>query len=97
MAGVTGVKEADAAAVAPQVARVRAASGQPVAVGIGLKTPERAAAIARVADAVVVGSALVDEIAEAVEMNEDVTQRVLSKVSSLAKAVRSARVGQTTV
>lgn len=97
VAGVTGVKEADAAEVAPQVARVRAASGLPVAVGFGIKTPERAAAIARVADAAVVGSALVDEIAEAVDMNEDVTQRVLSKVSSLAKAVRSARVGQTTV
>ena len=38
-----------------------------------------------------------DEIAEAVEMNEDVTRRVLSKADSLAKAVRSARVGQTTV
>jgi tryptophan synthase alpha chain len=97
VAGVTGVKEADAAEVAPHVARVRAASGLPVAVGFGIRTPERAAAIARVADAAVVGSALVDEIAEAVEMNEDVTQRVLSKVSSLAKAVRSARVGQTTV
>jgi tryptophan synthase alpha chain len=97
VAGVTGVKEADATEVAPQVARVRAASGLPVAVGFGIKTPERAAAIARVADAAVVGSALVDEIAEAVEMNEDVTQRVLSKVTSLAKAVRSARVGQTTV
>jgi tryptophan synthase alpha chain len=97
VAGVTGVKEADAAEVAPHVARVRAASGLPVAVGFGIKTPERAAAIARVADAAVVGSALVDEIAEAVDMNEDVTERVLSKVSSLAKAVRSARVGQTTV
>ncbi len=97
VAGVTGVKEADAAAVAPHVERVRRASGLPVAVGFGIKTPERAAAIARVADAVVVGSALVDEIAEAVEMNEDVTRRVLSKADSLAKAVRSARVGQTTV
>jgi tryptophan synthase alpha chain len=97
VAGVTGVKEADAATVAPHVARVRKASGLPVAVGFGIRTPERAAAIARVADAVVVGSALVDEIAEAVEMNEDVTPRVLSKVDSLAKAVRSARVGQTTV
>jgi tryptophan synthase alpha chain len=97
VAGVTGVKEADAATVAPHVERVRKASGLPVAVGFGIKTPERAAAIARVADAVVVGSALVDEIAEAVEMNEDVTRRVLSKVDSLSKAVRSARVGQTTV
>ena len=96
VAGVTGVKEADAAVVAPHVARVRKASGMPVAVGFGIKTPERAAAIARVADAAVVGSALVDEIAKAVEMNEDVTERVLSKVNSLAKAVRFARVGQTT-
>jgi tryptophan synthase alpha chain len=96
VAGVTGVKEADAGVVAPAVARVRAASGLPVAVGFGIKTPERAAAIAKVADAVVVGSALVDEIAKAVEMNEDVTERVLSKVRSLAKAVRSARVGPST-
>jgi tryptophan synthase alpha chain len=97
VAGVTGVKEADAATVAPHVERVRKASGLPVAVGFGIKTPERASAIARVADAVVVGSALVDEVAEAIRMNEDVTARVLSKVTSLAKAVRSARVGQTTV
>ena len=97
VAGVTGVKEADAQVVAPHVERVRRASGLPVAVGFGIKTPERAAAIARVADAVVVGSALVDEVAEAVDMNEDVTVRVLSKVERLAKAVRSARVGQTTV
>jgi tryptophan synthase alpha chain len=97
VAGVTGVKEADAATVAPHVERVRKASGLPVAVGFGIKTPERASAIARVADAVVVGSALVDEVAEALKMNEDVTARVLSKVNSLSKAVRSARVGQTTV
>jgi len=97
VAGVTGVKEADAAAVAPHVERVRKASGLPVAVGFGIKTPERASAIARVSDAVVVGSALVDEVAEALDMNEDVTARVLSKVNSLSKAVRSARVGQTTV
>jgi tryptophan synthase alpha chain len=96
VAGVTGVKEADAAAVAPHVERVRKASSLPVAVGFGIRTPERAAAVARVADGVVVGSALVDEIAEAVEMNEDVTTRVLSKANSLAKAVRSARTGQAT-
>jgi tryptophan synthase alpha chain len=91
VAGVTGVKEADADAVAPQVERVRKASGLPVAVGFGIKTPERAAAVARVSDAVVVGSALVDEVAKALELNEDVTGRVLSKAESLAKAVRLAR------
>ena len=89
--GVTGVKEADATTVAPHVERVRKASGLPVAVGFGIKTPERAAAIARVADGVVVGSALVDEVANAIELNEDVTARVLSKVQTLAKAVRLAR------
>lgn len=97
VAGVTGVKEADAQAVAPNVERVRRASGLPVAVGFGIKTPERAAAVARVADAVVVGSALVDEVAGAVDRNEDVTQRVLSKAESLAKSVRFARNGQTTM
>jgi tryptophan synthase alpha chain len=97
VAGVTGVKSADAGAVAPHVERVRKASGLPVAVGFGIKTPEVAAAIARVADGVVVGSALVDEVAEALELNEDVTGRVLSKVNSLAKAVRLARRSLTAV
>lgn len=97
VAGVTGVKEADAAVVAPHVERVRAAGGLPVAVGFGIRTPERAAAVARVADGVVVGSALVEEIATGLAMNESVTGRVLSKVESLAKAVRSARVESLTV
>jgi tryptophan synthase alpha chain len=96
VAGVTGVKEADASAVAPHVARVRKASGLPVAVGFGIKTPERAAEVARVSDAVVVGSALVDEVAGAVERNADVTAAVLSKAESLAKSVRFARTGQPT-
>jgi tryptophan synthase alpha chain len=97
VAGVTGVKEADAAAVAPNVERVRKVSGLPVAVGFGIKTPERAAAIARVADAAVVGSALVDVVADALAANESVTDQVLSKVQSLAQAVRSARVESLTV
>jgi tryptophan synthase alpha chain len=97
VAGVTGVKEADAVAVAPNVERVRKVSGLPVAVGFGIKTPERAAAIARVADAAVVGSALVDAVADALAANESVTDQVLSKVQSLAQAVRSARVESLTV
>lgn len=94
VAGVTGVKEADADAVAPAVARLKAASGLPVAVGFGIRTPERAAEVARVADAAVVGSALVDEIKGALDAgaNENVTEKVLFKAASLAKAVRSARV-----
>jgi tryptophan synthase alpha chain len=91
VAGVTGVKEADAAAVAPQVQRVRKASGLPVAVGFGVRTPERAGQVARVADAVVVGSALVDEIAAAVERNMRPAPKVLETARSLAQAVRQAR------
>jgi tryptophan synthase alpha subunit len=91
IAGVTGAGEADETSVAPAVTRVRAASGLPVAVGFGIKTPARAAAIARIADAAVVGSALVDEGAAAVEANESAAKRVLAKAAELAHAVRTAR------
>lgn len=95
VAGVTGVKEAQGAEVAPAVERVRRASGLPVAVGFGVKTPERAAEIARVSDAVVAGSVLVDEVAAALEAGEPAAPRVLAKVRSLAEAVRGARVPET--
>lgn len=91
VAGVTGVKEAEAGSVAPAVERVRRAAGLPVAVGFGVKTPERAAEIARVADAVVAGSVLVDEVAAALAENASPAGRVLAKVRALADAVRHAR------
>ena len=91
VAGVTGVKEADAASVAPAVVRVRAASGLPVAVGFGIKTAARAGEVARVADAVVVGSALVEEVDRALSENRSAVSAVLDKVSELARAVRRAR------
>ena len=94
VAGVTGVKEADAAAVAPAVERVRAASGLPVAVGFGIRTPERAAEVARVADAVVAGSVLVDEVALALTENAEPAPRVLARARALSQAVRGARVGE---
>ena len=91
IAGVTGAGEADEVAVAPAVARVRVATGLPVAVGFGIRTPERAAAIACIADAAVVGSALVDEGAAAAQANEAVAPRVLVKAKALADAVHGAR------
>lgn len=91
VAGVTGVKEAVAADVAPAVERVRRAADLPVAVGFGVRTPERAAEIARVADAVVAGSVFVDEVAAALEANEPAVPRVLAKVKALADAVKTAR------
>lgn len=91
VAGVTGANSASAADVAPAVARIRAASGLPVAVGFGIRTPELAAQIARVADAAVVGSALVDEIAAALDVNADPVSKVMQKATALAEAVHSAR------
>ncbi|HEX4183920.1 MAG TPA: tryptophan synthase subunit alpha [Caulobacteraceae bacterium] len=94
VAGVTGVKTADAASVAPAVDRVRRATGLPTAVGFGVKTPETAAAVARIADAVVVGSALVDEVAAALAASEPAAAKVLATAARLAQAVRTARAGQ---
>ena len=91
VAGVTGAKAAVAADVAPAVARVRAASGLPVAVGFGIRTPEQAQAIARVADAAVVGSALVDAIAEAIADGRDPAAGVLKTAAALSEAVHAAR------
>lgn len=95
VAGVTGVKEAQSASVAPAVERVRRASRLPVAVGFGVKTPERAAEIARVADAVVAGSVLVDEVAVALADGTSPVDAVLGKVKALGDAVRGARVTET--
>jgi tryptophan synthase alpha chain len=88
VAGVTGVKEADAGAVAPNVERVRAASGLPVAVGFGVRTPEQAANIARVADGVVVGSAIVELVAQ---HGANAAGPVRDYVASLKEAIISAR------
>jgi tryptophan synthase alpha chain len=91
VAGVTGAKSAVAADVAPAVARVRSASGLPVAVGFGIRTPAQAREIAQVADAAVVGSALVDAIAQAIAEGVDPAARVLQAAAALGQAVRTAR------
>ncbi len=80
--GSTGSAAAQADAVAPEVARIRAASGLPVCVGFGVRTPETAAGIARVADGVVVGSAIVERIGAGAPPED-----VLAFVRSLAEAV----------
>lgn len=63
--GVTGAASLDVAAVAPAVEQVRRTAGLPVAVGFGIRTPEQAAAVAATADAVVIGSALVERLGQA--------------------------------
>ena len=64
VAGITGLQQAAQASIEEAVGRLKASATIPVAVGFGVRTPEQAAAIARVADGVVVGSALVDLVAQ---------------------------------
>ncbi|MEP0190747.1 MAG: tryptophan synthase subunit alpha [Erythrobacter sp.] len=64
VAGITGLQQAAQGSIEDAVARLKAATDLPVAVGFGVRTPEQAAAIAKVADGVVVGSALVDLVGE---------------------------------
>lgn len=92
VAGITGANSAEAADIAAAVSRLKASTALPVAVGFGVKTPAQAAAIARHADAVVVGSAIVDLIGAAHQrQSNDIPGEVERFVSSLAAAVRSAR------
>jgi tryptophan synthase alpha chain len=62
--GITGAAEAEATNVGPEVARIKAATDIPVIVGFGINTPDKAQAIASVADGAVVGSAIVSKIAD---------------------------------
>lgn len=82
--GITGAAEAEAVDVAPEVARIREASGLPVVVGFGVTTPEKSRAIAEVADGVVVGSAIVSRIAKG-----DSVSDVLAFVKSLSDGAHS--------
>ncbi len=83
--GITGAAEAQADAVAPEVARIKAASDIPVVVGFGIKTPEASRAMAKVADGVVVGSAIVDLIGKGKDAGE-----VLEFVAGLTEGAHSA-------
>ncbi|MEJ6402735.1 tryptophan synthase subunit alpha [Yoonia sp. 2307UL14-13] len=62
MTGITGTADVQADQVAPEVARIKAQTDLPVIVGFGIKTPEAAESIARIADGAVVGSAIVEKV-----------------------------------
>ncbi|MBD9680135.1 tryptophan synthase subunit alpha [Pseudomonas sp. PDM18] len=90
VAGVTGAGAATLDHVEEAVARLRRHTDLPVSIGFGIRTPEHAANIARLADGVVVGSALIDKIAEATS-SADAVQSVLGLCRQLAEGVRNAR------
>ena len=90
VAGVTGAGSATTEHIEHAVERLRQFTQLPLCVGFGIRTPEQARVVAQLADGVVVGSALVDQIAKAQSSTEAV-EGVLSLCGSLAEAVRSAR------
>jgi tryptophan synthase alpha chain len=90
IAGITGTKAPDAGRVAGAVAAIKRHTDLPVAVGFGVRDATQAEAIARRADAVVVGSALVDAIAGAAADGGDPVRAGLDMVSRLAAGVMRA-------
>ncbi|HEY3909335.1 MAG TPA: tryptophan synthase subunit alpha [Stellaceae bacterium] len=95
IAGITGTRSADSAEVAAAVARLRRFTDLPVAVGFGVKNPEQAAAVARAADAAVVGSSLVQRLAANLGADgaakPGLVDAVLADVGALAAGIRRAR------
>lgn len=88
VAGITGMQQAAVGSIAEAMARIKAKATIPVAVGFGVRTPEQAAAFAKVADGVVVGSALVDLVGQ---HGAAAAGPVRELTKALADAVHSAR------
>jgi len=93
--GITGTRSARPGDVGERIAALRMATELPIAVGFGIKTPDQAAAIARIADAAVVGSALVERIGDGLDAERrpgaNLVAETLSLVKQLAAGVRGAR------
>jgi tryptophan synthase alpha chain len=88
VAGITGLQQAAQASIEDAVQRLKAATDLPVAVGFGVRTPEQAAQIGRVADGVVVGSAIVELVGK---HGADAAEPVRAYIQSLSTALAAAR------
>ncbi|KUR74087.1 tryptophan synthase subunit alpha [Novosphingobium sp. FSW06-99] len=88
VAGITGKQSAALASIEDAVARFKRTTDLPIVVGFGVRTPEQAGPIARVADGVVVGSAIVDLVAA---HGAQAAEPVRALVAALAQAVHQAR------
>lgn len=90
IAGVTGTASASESAIEEAVSRIRRHTNLPVCVGFGIRTPAQAAGVARLAEGAVVGSAIVQAIADTIGTPATVTAP-LALVEELAAGVRAAR------
>ena len=84
--GVTGASNLDVDAVSLKLAEIRACTDMPVGVGFGIKDADTARAMGRIADAVVVGSALVSRVEE----HAGDTPRILASVGEMLASMRQA-------
>ena len=95
MTGITGSALADTTQVAEAVSRIKSHTDLPVCVGFGVKTAAQARVIGASADGVVVGTAIVNAVANLIgskgELTADPSEAVATLVSGLAQGVRSAR------
>ena len=89
VAGVTGTKAVPEDEVRAAMERVRAATNLPCTVGFGIRSPEQADAIAKVADGVVVGSAIVSKVAANLDLMKEVggQNKVIAEVLTLTEAL----------
>jgi tryptophan synthase alpha chain len=90
VAGITGLQQAAQTSIDEAVARLKAQTDLPIAVGFGIRTPEQAAAIAKVADGVVVGSAIVELVGQ---HGMDAPAHVRAYIQALSAAIQTAREG----
>ena len=89
--GVTGMQNTVEASVRPMVAKIKSYSDKPVAVGFGISNPEQVAEVARYADAVVVGSAIVRRIEERIG-RDDLVESVTRFVAELTAPLKGGEV-----
>src|SRR6476659_8184744 len=87
IAGITGTAAPNLADVGAHVARIKAATRLPIAVGFGVKTKEQVSAIAKLAEGVVVGSALVSAIAQSLDAEGRATAKTVNAVAELTAAL----------
>lgn len=88
IAGITGAASATVSDLAPKIATLKSRTDLPVAIGFGIRTPDDAAAMGTLADAVVVGSTIVDTIAK-IPTREKTVDDVLNQVRQLSTALTS--------
>ncbi|MDH5641499.1 MAG: tryptophan synthase subunit alpha [Nitrospira sp.] len=90
LTGITGAKLTNMADVGENVQKIRKVAGTPIAVGFGVATPEDAARVSKVADGVIVGSAIV-RLIESCQQDRDMIGEVVEFVRSLKAAMAAAQ------